>query len=83
MHVDGHRLEILAIETAQCADPGPTNDDPLCLFTFRPTPKDRGNWVLMWTPEQCVRIRDTLDKLLNDLESALFLPLEKQEEIRT
>jgi hypothetical protein len=82
MQIEGHRLEILAIEAAHCADSGPTNGDPLCLFTFRPTPKDRGNWVLMWTPEQCLRIRDTLDEFLNDPESALFLPLEKQEEIR-
>ena len=35
----------------------------------------------MLTPEQCLRIRDTFDKLLNDPESVIFVPHERQEEM--
>ena len=85
MNIEGHPIEILALETANCADPGPTNGDPLCLFTFRQKPnKGPSPWVLMLTPEQCVRIRDTLDNLfLNDPEWVIYVPSEKQEEIST
>ena len=83
MHVEGHPIEILAMEKARCADPGPTDGDPLCLLTFRPHPdKCRDTWVLMITPEQCVRIRDTMDSFLNDPESWLHLTEARQQEIR-
>ena len=81
MHVEGHPVEILALERARCTDPGPTNGNPICLLTFRPH-RTMDRWVLMLTPEQCVRIRDTLNEFLNDPDSWLHLPKEKQREMR-
>lgn len=80
MQVEGHLIEILAIERARSADPG-TEGHPLCLFTFRPK-GNLGNWVLMLTSDQCVRFRDTLDDFLNDQESWLFLSEAQQQEMR-
>ena len=80
MQVEGHPIEILAIERACPADPE-TQGQPLCLFTFRP----EGNlesYVLMLTPEQCVRVRDTLDEFLNDPDSWLHLPVESNREMK-
>ena len=80
MNVDGHPIEILSLDKAHCADPG-REGEPLCLFTFRPE-KCLENWVLMITPEQCVRIRDALDDFLNDRDSWLYLPRKRQKELR-
>jgi hypothetical protein len=83
MHVAGYLIEILAIDRARCTDPG-NEGAPLCLFTFRPQP-DRclDTWVLMLTPEQCLRIADTLQGFLNDPNSWLYMPQEDQNEMRT
>ncbi len=81
MQVEGHPIEILAIQRARSADPE-TQGQPRCLFTFRPE-DNLANWVLMLTPEQCLRIRDTLDEFLNDQESWLYVPKAQQREMRT
>ena len=84
MNVEGHPVEILALEVALLLDPGATNGNPLCLFSFRPQPdKCLHNWVLMLTREQCVRIRDTLNEFMNDKECWLFVSKVRQREMRS
>ena len=81
MQVEGYPIEILAIERARSSDPE-SQGQPRCLFTFRP----EGNlehWVLMLTPEQCVRLRDTMNEFLNDRDSWLYVPKAQQQEMRT
>jgi hypothetical protein len=39
------------------------------------------HWVLTITPEQCVRIRDTLNEFLNDRDSWLYLSKSQQRDI--
>jgi len=79
----GHLLEILSIERARCTLEGPLNGTPMALFTVRPDPDEKLEAaILMLTPEQCVRIRDTLDGFLNDRQSWLFMPKSKQKEMR-
>jgi hypothetical protein len=50
MNVDGHPIEILSLDKAHCADEGPNNGKPLCLFTFR--------------PENCMAMPETLTGLI-------------------
>jgi hypothetical protein len=82
MHIEGHTIEILSLDRARCTDPG-SEGTPLCLFSFRPQPdKCLDTWVLMLTPEQCLRIADTLYGFLNAPESWLYVPPEQQRELR-
>jgi hypothetical protein len=76
-------VEILALEPGCCSDPGPDQGKAMCLFSLRVHPEFCVNrWVLMFTPEQCVRIRDSLTQLLNDPESRLYTPRAKQRALR-
>jgi hypothetical protein len=70
-------VEILALER------GTDQGKPICLFTYRLHPEICVNrWMIMLTPEQCIRIRDTLDGFLNDQDSWLYTPKAKQREMR-
>lgn len=72
--VYSHPVEICALER------GRHQGRPVALVTFRPDPEeclDRA--TIMLTQEQVVRMRDTLDRFLNDKESWLYMPLEEQE----
>ena len=62
-------VEILALERS--TDQG----RPICLFTYRLHPEVCVNrWMIMLTPEQCIRIRDTLDGFLNDQGLTVYTP---------
>jgi hypothetical protein len=80
MVIEGHPVEILAIERARRTDQG-DEQPPVCLFTFRPD-KVMDSWVLMLTPEQCVRLRDTLNEFLNDKESWLYVSKARQRKLK-
>ena len=70
----GHPVEILALEK------GRSMDRPMALVTMRLHP-ERGRLecvMLMFTKEQCLRLRDTLDDFLCDPDSWLFVPPEQQ-----
>jgi hypothetical protein len=83
MHVEGHPIEILAIDKAVRTDPG-RQGEPVALFTFRPQPERCvDTWVLLITPEQCLRIVDTMREFLDDPESWLHLTRKQQEELRS
>lgn len=82
MRIDGHPIEILSIDRAHRTDCGDERP-PVCLLTFRIQPdKSLESWVLMITPQQCVRLRDTLNAFLNDEESWLYLPKARQQELK-
>jgi hypothetical protein len=75
--VYGHPIEILALER------GRHEGTPVALLTFRPDPTqclDRA--TIMFTAEQSVRIRNTLDRFLCDPESWLYTPPEEQARLR-
>lgn len=81
--VFGHLVEILSLHRARCTLEGPQNGAPLCILTVRPDPdKNLAPAVLMFTQEQGVRLRDTLNGFLNDRGSWLYMPKAKQRELR-
>ena len=76
-HAPAFPVEILALER------GTEQGKPICLVTFRLHPEICVNrWMIMLTPEQCVRIRDTLDQFLSNRKSRLYTPKAKQREMR-
>ena len=78
----GHPVEILALERCRCTQEGPMFDKPMCVLCLRPDPEvNLAEAILMFTPEQCVRIRDTLNEFLNDKTSWLYLPKAVQKEL--
>jgi len=81
--VHGHLLEILALERARLTLEGPQNGQPVCILTVRPDPETNlAPVVLMFSQEQAVRLRDTLNDFLNDKNSWLYLPKAKQRGLR-
>ena len=80
----GHPVEILSLYRARCAQKGPNFDMPVCVLNLRPDPDENiAEAVLMFTQEQCVRIRDTLNDFLNDRTSWLYLPKSRQRQLRS
>jgi hypothetical protein len=68
----GYQMEILALE------PGEANGQPVAMLTVRHEPELASAALLLFGREQCVRIRDSLDRFLNDAESWLYIPVEQQ-----
>lgn len=69
----GHTIEILSFER------GESLGRPMALLTIRPETGMR-SVLLLLNQTQCVRIRDSLDRFLNDPTSWLFMPVEEQAE---
>lgn len=75
--VYSHPVEICAVER------GRFEGDPVSMITFRPDPDQcLDTATIMLTQEQVVRMRDTLDRFLNDPESWLYLPKPQQRAMR-
>lgn len=68
--MSGHPVEILAIEN------GESLGVPMALVTLRAQSGEA--FALLFSQEQCVRLRDTFDAFLNDPQSWLFMPKEEQ-----
>ena len=82
--VFSHPIEILSLSRARRRDLGPDCSDPVCIFSFRPDPEESLDSVtIMLTQEQCVRLRDTLHRFLNDKESWLYLPKTQQRTLKS
>ena len=82
--VFSHPVEILSLVRARRRDQGPELGDPVCLFTFRLDPDESLDPVtIMLTTEQCVRLRDTLHRYLNDKESWLYLSKSAQRALKS
>lgn len=80
----GHLVEILALERARLTLEGPQNGQPVCILTLRPDPDTNlAPVMLMFSQEQTVRLRDTLNDFLNDRGSWLYMPRAKQRKLRT
>jgi hypothetical protein len=74
--VTGFTVEILSIL------PGLVGEEPVALFTTCPVgiPEDRAAMIL--SHEQCVRLRDELDRELNNPISRLFMSKDAQAKLR-
>lgn len=77
----GHPVEILAIGKGRCTEPGRYEGIPMALLTLRLHPEEDSREVLslMFSPEQCVRLRDTMDQFLCDPASWLHVAWEEQQ----
>jgi hypothetical protein len=78
----GHTVEILSVIG------GKSQGVPMALVEMRPNPqqalleRDLAPILLMFNQEQCIRLRDTFNELLNDSKSWLFVSKQDQRQVQ-
>ena len=77
----GHDVEILSIV------PGVSGGKPVVIIQMRPNPEEQAekgydSFLLMFSSEQAVRLRDTLNQLLNKPEFWTHMPIQEQHKLR-